>query len=496
MPRTNEPKVIRHEIVTAYSQCPRKAFLLHCTAERGAPKEYERLLEERSRANRISYLAKLQQTKTAICSYKNGALSSGVDALTEADFETANVEAHCDVLVRADQCKHPHVYEPTIVAGTYRVEEEQTLKLAVAGYVLEHLQGTSPAVGYVVTFDGECHRINLRPLFKTVGSILEHIKEWSAQHPTQPPPVILNKHCPYCPFESVCRQQAEATDDLSLLDRMTPKAIRRYHDKGIFTVKQLSFLFKPRRRGRRARIQPPHFNLEIQALAIRTGKIYIERVPEIHRCDTELFLDIEGVPDQQFCYLIGLLVRDRQTITHHAFWSDAMVDEESMWTMFVKKAKEYPDAPIYHYGSYEARVIGSLAKRFGADMTCIAKRLVNLNSQVYGKIYFPIRSNSLKVLGKFLGASWTAPDASGLQSLVWRYRWEMSGDPAYKQQLISYNAEDCRALHILTEELTRLRTNADSESNVDYVDHPKQNATSVGTELHTALDHCTSLRQL
>ena len=161
MPRTNEPKVIRHEIVTAYSQCPRKAFLLHCTAERGAPKEYERLLEERSRANRISYLAKIQQTKTAIGSYKNGALSSGVHVLTEADFEAANVEAHCDVLVRADQCKHPHVYEPTIVAGTYRVEEEQTLKLAVAGYVLEHLQGTSPAVGYVVTFDGECHRINI-----------------------------------------------------------------------------------------------------------------------------------------------------------------------------------------------------------------------------------------------------------------------------------------------------------------------------------------------
>src|SRR6516225_2361746 len=123
MPRTNEPNAIRDQTVSAYSQCPSKAFLLHCTEDRGAPKEYERLLEERSRANRTSYLAKLQQTKTGICSYKNGALSSGVDALTEADFETANVEAHCDVLVRADQRKNAHVYEPTIVVGTYRVEE-------------------------------------------------------------------------------------------------------------------------------------------------------------------------------------------------------------------------------------------------------------------------------------------------------------------------------------------------------------------------------------
>jgi predicted RecB family nuclease len=280
----------------------------------------------------------MQQTKTAICTYKNGALSSGVDVLTEAAFETANVGAHCDLLVRADQSKNSYVYEPTIVVGTYRVEEYQTLRLAVAGYVLEHLQRTSVAAGYAVTFDGECHRINLRPLFKTVASILQHIKEWSAEQSAQPPPVILNKHCPHCPFESVCRQEAEATDDLSLLDRMTPKAIRRYHDKGIFTVKQLSFVFKPRRRRRRARIHPPHFNVEIQALAIRTGKIYVQTAPEIQRCDTELFLDIEGVPDQQFSYLIGLLIRDRQTVTHHTFWADNMEDEESIWAVFIYRS--------------------------------------------------------------------------------------------------------------------------------------------------------------
>ena len=92
------------------------------------------------------------------------------------------------------------------------------------------------------------------------------------------------------------------------------------------------------------------------------------------------------------------------------------------------------------------------------------------------------------MLGKFLGASWTEPDASGLRSLVWRYRWETGREEAYKQKLISYNAEDCEALRILADELTRLRTDADSETNVDYVDQPKQNATSLGSELHAALD--------
>src|SRR6266702_4231543 len=89
-------------------------------------------------------------------------------------------------------------------------------------------------------------------------------------------------------------------DDLSLLDRMTPKAMRRYHNKGIFTVRQLSFVFKPRRRRRRRAAPPPHHDFEVQALAIRTGKVYIQTPPEIQRSEIELFLDIEGVPDQQF----------------------------------------------------------------------------------------------------------------------------------------------------------------------------------------------------
>ena len=374
------------------------------------------------------------------------------------------------------------------MVGTYRLEKEQFLSLAVAGYVLEQLHGNSPTKGYLITRDGECHRVNLVPLRKTVNSILKRIGGWCAEPPVEPPPVVLNKHCPNCPFEKACRQQAEAVDDLSLLDRMPPKAISRYHNKGIFTVKQLSYLFRPRRRRRRIP-RSPHFDVEIQALAIRTGKIYIQTIPDIHRNDIELFLDIEGIPDQQFSYLIGLLIRDHQAVVHHAFWADTIDMEESIWRMFVDKSKEYPDAPIYHYGTYEVRVIESLAKRFGTDVTCIVKRLVNINSLVYGRVYFPVHSNRLKVLGKYLGASWTEPDASGLQSLVWRYRWETGREAGCKQKLISYNAEDCDAVRILADELARLRSDAESATNVDYVDQPKQNATSVGSKLHAALGH-------
>ena len=66
-------------------------------------------------------------------------------------------------------------------------------------------------------------------------------------------------------------------------------------------------------------------------------------------------------------------------------------------------------------------------------------------------MYFPTFSNGLKDVGRYLGCTWTAKDASGLQSLVWRARWEQTGEAVWKDKLLTYNAEDCAALKKVTE---------------------------------------------
>ena len=44
-----------------------------------------------------------------------------------------------------------------------------------------------------------------------------------------------------------------------------------------------------------------------------------------------------------------------------------------MWQQFVDKVTQYPDAPIYHYGSYEPRAIATLAKRYQTDAESVHK---------------------------------------------------------------------------------------------------------------------------
>src|SRR5207248_519128 len=99
---------------------------------------------------------------------------------------------------------------------------------------------------------------------------------------------------------------------------------------------------------------------------------------------------------------------------------------------------------------------------------------------IYGKIYFPVRTNGLKDIGKFIGASWSAPDASGLQSLVWRHRWEETHEPEYKQLLITYNEEDCRALKLLTDELSNIKDRPDAISSFAFARQAKRSPPKLG----------------
>jgi predicted RecB family nuclease len=483
--------VISSKAVVAYYHCPRKAFLFLFSDDKKEPHEYVCILENQADINRAKYLNALEQAKFSVDTYEPDSMERGGNFLVDVTLKAHNFEAYCDALtnVQSSSSFGKHSYEPVIVVGTHSIMKEQKIELAFVGQVLGQVQNQLPVAGTIVGAETQTHRVNLDNFYKELKPIILTLKEWVTTSPSEPPPVILNKNCPYCQFRNECREKAENGDDLSLLDRMTPKLIQRYHRKGIFTVTQLSYLFKPRRNRKRTKKAEVRFNPELQALAIRTGKIYIQELPELPRQPVELFFDIEGIPDQNFNYLMGLLVCEGVNTSYHSFWASTTQDEEQIWHDLLAKANQYPEAPIYHDGSYEPRAVDRLTRRYQIESDAFKKRLFNISSCVYGKVYFPVKSNGLKELGKFLGASWTSSDGSGLQSLVWRYHWEKTHDSYYKQMLITYNEEDCQALQSLTEQLSKIREAADSQEDIDFADRPKQNATERGSEIHGEFEH-------
>ncbi|PZO43553.1 MAG: IS66 family transposase [Shackletoniella antarctica] len=482
--------IITSEIFVAYSQCPRKAFLLLFSEDKGKPHDYPLILEERRENNRSQYVEKFLQFHPEATTYDPKALNK-YEMLVNATLRSEHLEADCAILTKADtsSANRRISYEPTIVTGTYSIPTEQRAELLFVGWVLGQIQKQVPVSGQIVGMDGKAHRVQLENGYKSIKPLLKVLQDWCSIPPTEPPALILNKHCSSCQFQQICREQAEKENNLSLLDRMTAKAIQKYNKRGIFTVQQLSYLFKPRRKRKmRKESEPIKHSLELQALAIREQKIYIQEMPELTRQPVELFLDIEGIPDQRFYYLMGLLICEKENCSYHHFWADTIDDEENAWNQLTKKIEKYPDSPIFHYGSYELKAVNELSKRYSGDCENIKDRLININPYIYGKIYFPVFSNSLKKLADFIGFSWTSSEASGLQSLVWRYRWEDNAESECGKRLIIYNQEDCEALKKLTDELCKIKTEAESQSNIEFADQQKRISTETSEEIHNQFE--------
>lgn len=472
---------ITSDAVVAYTQCLRKAYFLIQGKSNESQHEYEQVLAERAAANRSLYVVQLSSNELESTPERTSN-DRGIAGVVRA----ADLVASCDALVKrstGNDMTHSR-YEPHLAVGTRRVSSEQKLTLAFAGFTVGETRRYVPDSGVVVPFGGGPKRIKLSPLYSRIRSIVTSLRTIANDPAVETPPLILNRNCATCPFHDHCLLEAEETDNLTLLQRMNSKLLRRYARKGVFTVNQLSYLFRPRRPRKRSLVVQPSFNIELQALAIRTNKIYLHEPPSIKDHPVEFYLDIEGIPDQEFQYLIGLHTNSCDSVIKQSFWADTADDERRIFQECFEAMNRYPEAPIFHYGSYELQAISKAATKFGLDCAAISERLVNLNSFIFEKVYFPTRSNTLKDLGVTVGASWSTKAPSGLQSIAWRYCWEDTGADKYKEMLLRYNHEDCHAVRLLKEQLKSLGETANSRPEVAFPSTSKTSTTPIGQVIH------------
>jgi hypothetical protein len=276
-----------------------------------------------------------------------------------------------------------------------------------------------------------------------------------------PPDLVLNRHCGECEFRDVCRQKAVEKDDLSLLGNMSAKERDELRGKGIFTLTQLSYMFRPRRRPKRLRDKREKYHHSLKALAIREKKIHIVGSPELKLVGTPVYLDVEGLPDRAFYYLVGVRVGSGKAAIQHSLWADGPDDERVVWRQFLDIVGRVDKPLLVHFGSYETAFLKRLGDRHGnpsAESTAgmAIRSALNLLSFIFAQIYFPTYSNGLKEIAGWLGYRYSEKDASGARSIEWRQSWEQLRDAASRQRLVTYNAEDCAALALVAEALASI----------------------------------------
>jgi predicted RecB family nuclease len=432
--------VINNDIITAFIYCDYKAYLkgqnLQCSKS-----EFEIITNKLKEIQKQKYKSKNSITKEF----------ANQPYVLKNNFQSGKIYIHTlfkndNIYIALDGCYfNENKLFPILISPFEKITKADKLIIGVQSHFIE--KEFNLKIDSAIVVFGEQQKITKVKLATFSKEIKKTISLLNKTLENQTPPKFhKNAHCQICEFSESCLEKLKERDDLSLLTSLKPKEILQKNSRGLFSVKQLSYSFKPKKNPHQKR----KFLPELKALAIRENKTFIQEMPNLKQTQTEVFLDFEGIPDKNSNYLIGLILRTDKVENEYSFWANNKDDETKIFIELIELLKPLQNFTIYHYGAYETQGLKNISKRLSIENQAIIKVLIenstNLLNVFTQNIYPPTYTNSLKEIAQFLNFEWTDKKASGIKSLVWRYNWELTQSESHKNNLITYNIEDCRAL--------------------------------------------------
>ena len=446
-------RIVTDQIFASSLDCTYKSFL-QLNEHHGDISEYEEHTERYDEMYRRAALERVQSGYAAGAIRQVARLTPS--ALRHSDQVVVVVRAEGDGLrsdgnVLARVKKNSDVFEPLLFHRYEEVALREKLLLAYRAVVVGKARGIMPTHGQII-YGQEFNtaKVTLSPFIAKAEQILRNIKALGDQKEL---PLFLCPHCEVCEFSVQCHAKAVEEGNLSLLQGMQRRHIEEQNKKGIFTIHQFSYTFRPRRTPKRARhpAKPRYFALQAQAL--RENRVYIHGTPDLPNANPSIYLDIEGIPGHSFYYLIGMLIVSEDTERYQCFWAEDKAQQVSLFTQFCEAVAAIPGAALFHYGSYDVKALREMRDHVGSAHRSLMDHVVeschNVLSVLHPHCHFPVYSNRLREVARFLGYEFTSPIHSGVGSIVVRERWEETGDSALKAALIAYNREDCEALRTI-----------------------------------------------
>ena len=256
-------------------------------------------------------------------------------------------------------------YAPVVFSEHNTIGKQQELLLSLGSLILSDVQKIRSDIGIVIFGpDHKSRTLHLKKYRSEIQQLVDEVVD--VLNDIMVPKLILNKHCRICRYEKRCLDQAKLEDNLSLIG-MGKKDIRKFNRKGIFTVSQLSYTFRPRRRNKRLKTHLLLHYHALQALAIRERKVYIFQKPDMPHAKTQVFVDMEGDAGGSSIYLIGVLLVENGKQTPFVFWADTHAAENEIFAKFCELLSGLDDVHLFHYGSYESRVFKRMLPLVSAD---------------------------------------------------------------------------------------------------------------------------------
>ncbi len=448
--------VISREDIESYLQCEYKAYLQRA-GKIGNKTEYELCFHDIQKKYTSQVVQKLRQSAEIVSVAEGIEIDTNIVKTRFNTIINGSITVH-DFHVQVEVLQKVSIpskvddfqYVPLIISYKENPTKTEKRLLAVVALLLEEKLGYRPRYGKIV-HGRKCRstKVQLEAFITEASKVLLDMKNIWTEH--LEPSFTLNAHCKICKYHDYCRKKAIDSDHLSLLGGVRIKEIKKWNNKGYFTINQLSYAFRPRRKRIRTHNDRRPYRFELKALAIRENKVHVYEIPQpLIKSNVQIYFDVEGIPDRNCYYLIGIVVVSEHAVDEFSLWANNEHEEMEILRHFLDIISRYKNYTLYHYGTYEITYLQRMRKKVSpytlTIIDAVLKHCCNLLSYFHSHIYLPTYTNELKEIGKYLGFNWTQVKASGIQSIVWRRKWELTKVNAQKLTLQQYNKEDCYAL--------------------------------------------------
>ena len=192
---------------------------------------------------------------------------------------------------------------PIFISGSIKTYQEEKEFYAYKSKQLEVLLNKQVNHYKIVFYDGKIKKIKL-----------QKNSEYTNFNITDKDLKVQKKsHCSICEYKSTCYDNLKKVDDLRLLSSISESQIKKLNNIGYFTIKQYSYSYRPRRSSL-ITSSKSRYKFELKSLAIRNNKTYVAENIILNHKDIEIFIDFETLPSENYVYLIGVVVTEKNEI--------------------------------------------------------------------------------------------------------------------------------------------------------------------------------------
>ena len=483
------------ELLLQYQRCRRRLFLDRHgdLSQKDAPNELLLKLRQDKLAHQKTVLEKhtYHHPQYPKGNWEEGAkatwelMQQGVDCIYKgvllATYSEEITLLSCpDLLIKqpGNSCLGDWLYVPAQIELGKRPKLEYQIVATFHAQVLAQVQFATPNIAWLLLRRKEAYLVSLAKWMPQMQrSLYECIQTLTS---SQAPEVFISRQkCSLCRWFSHCYSQAKSQQHLSLLPGVTPSRYRELQAVNLVTLEslantnpvELENLHGFDNRSAQQLIVQAQSIVENRPILILGGKGDKETRGQgendqfiIHHSSftpqIELYFDIEAQPELNLDYMLGVLVVDRTSKTEkfHSLLAEKVEDEALIWQQFLELVWQYPQAPIFHFFSYEVDTVKRLAQIYQTpkeQIQPLLERFVDVYEQITQTVILPVESYALKAIARWLGFEWRDPGANGSQCIYWYDQWLATGDRTFLDSIQNYNEDDCRATRHVKDWLER-----------------------------------------